>query len=68
LNQKYKEIYQKSIQNREEFWTERDNMIGQVVEIKADAVTQNQDVTSDVYSLRFPRFERFRGFDKGEKL
>jgi DNA ligase-1 len=54
--------------NREEFWTERDNMIGQVVEIKADAVTQNQDVTSDVYSLRFPRFERFRGFDKGEKL
>ena len=53
--------------NREEFWENRDNLIGQVVEIKADAITQTQD-TNDIYSLRFPRFERFRGFDKGEKL
>ena len=51
--------------NREEFWKERDDLIGQIVEIKADAVTQNQDGT---YSLRFPRFERFRGFVPGEKL
>jgi DNA ligase 1 len=51
--------------DREEFWAEKDNLIGQVVEIKADAVTQNQDGT---YSLRFPRFERFRGFNPGEKL
>jgi DNA ligase-1 len=51
--------------DREEFWLERDNILGQIVEIKADAVTQNQDGT---YSLRFPRFERFRGFNKGEKL
>jgi DNA ligase 1 len=51
--------------NREEFWEERSNLIGQVVEIKADAITQNQDGT---YSLRFPRFERFRGFKPGEKL
>jgi DNA ligase-1 len=51
--------------NREEFWKERSNLNGQVVEIKADAVTQNQDGT---YSLRFPRFERFRGFIAGEKL
>jgi len=36
-----------------------------LVEVKADAVTQNQDGT---YSLRFPRFERFRGFVPGEKL
>jgi len=51
--------------NREEFWENRDGLIGQVVEVKADAVTQNQDGT---YSLRFPRFERFRGFEPGEKL
>jgi DNA ligase-1 len=54
--------------DREEFWYAKDNLIGRVVEIKADAVTKNQDTTSDVYSLRFPRFERFRGFEKGEKL
>ena len=46
-------------------WGIRETLIGQVVEIKADAVTQNQDGT---YSLRFPRFGRFRGFTKGEKL
>ncbi len=50
---------------RELFWKDRSNLNGQVVEIKADAVTQNQDGT---YSLRFPRFERFRGFIAGEKL
>ena len=54
--------------DREEFWLERDNILGQVVEIKADAVTKNQDITNDIYSLRFPRFERFRGFVPGEKL
>jgi DNA ligase-1 len=51
--------------DREEFWYAKDHLLGQVVEIKADAVTQNQDGT---YSLRFPRFERFRGFEVGEKL
>jgi hypothetical protein len=35
------------------------------VEVRADAVTQNQDGT---YSLRFPRFLRFRGFEVGEKI
>ena len=51
--------------NRDEFWASRDNVVGQVVEVMADAVTQNQDGT---YSLRFPRFVRFRGFEPGEKL
>ena len=51
--------------NRDEFWTGRDNIPGQVVEVRADAVTQNQDGT---YSLRFPRFLRFRGFKVGEKI
>ena len=53
--------------NRDEFWKAKEKLIGQVVEIRADAITQNQDA-KDEYSLRFPRFLRFRGFDKGEKL
>jgi DNA ligase-1 len=51
--------------NRDDFWTHRDSIIGQMVEVRADAVTQNQDGT---YSLRFPRFKSFRGFEIGEKI
>ena len=51
--------------NRIEFWDSRDSIPGQIVEVRADAVTQNQDGT---YSLRFPRFLRFRGFKAGEKI
>jgi DNA ligase-1 len=51
--------------NRKEFWSDGDVLIDQVVEVRADAVSQNQDGT---YSLRFPRFMRFRGFTKGEKI
>ena len=51
--------------DRSSYWEERDTLVGQVVEVRADAVTQNQDGT---YSLRFPRFLRFRGFKAGEKL
>ena len=51
--------------NRTEFWSDRDSLIGQLVEVRADAVTQNQDGT---YSLRFPRFKTFRGFEPGEKV
>ena len=51
--------------NRDEYWLARDDLLGRVVEVAADAVTQNQDGT---YSLRFPRFVRFRGFESGEKL
>jgi DNA ligase-1 len=51
--------------NRDEYWTAKDSLLGQVIEVAADAVTQNQDGT---YSLRFPRFVRFRGFEAGEKL
>ena len=52
-------------ENRDEYWMARDSLVGQVVEVAADAVTQNQDGT---YSLRFPRFVRFRGFEAGEKI
>ena len=53
--------------DREEFWKAKEKLIGQVVEIRADAITQNQNA-KDEWSLRFPRFLRFRGFDIGEKL
>jgi DNA ligase-1 len=51
--------------NRDDFWNSRTDIVGQLVEVRADAVTQNQDGT---YSLRFPRFKTFRGFEVGEKL
>tara|TARA_B100001057_G_scaffold405734_1_gene418812 strand:- start:5452 stop:6795 length:1344 start_codon:yes stop_codon:yes gene_type:complete len=51
---------------RDQFWTERDNIIGSLIEIRADARTKSQD--SDTYSLRFPRFKTFRGFEPGEKI
>jgi len=51
--------------DRGDYWDSRHTLPGQVVEVRADAVTQNQDGT---YSLRFPRFMRFRGFKVGEKI
>ena len=51
--------------DRDEYWTGKEMVLGQVVEVRADAITQNQDGT---YSLRFPRFLRFRGFKAGEKI
>jgi DNA ligase-1 len=46
-----------SDEQREEFWTNRDALVGRTVEILADVVSENQDGT---HSLRFPRFVRFR--------
>ena len=51
--------------HRDDYWNSRDVIIGNLVEVRADAVTQNQDGT---YSLRFPRFKTFRGTEAGEKL
>ena len=53
--------------DRETFWKAKDKLIGQIVEVRADAITQNQE-TTDEWSLRFPIFLRFRGFEPGEKL
>lgn len=52
---------------RAEFWADKESLIGQVVEIRADAATRSQDSES-TWSLRFPRFLRFRGFVRGEKI
>jgi DNA ligase-1 len=54
-------------EQRAEFWEAKDSLIGQVVEVRADAATRSQD-SEDIWSLRFPRFLRFRGFSKGEKI
>ena len=54
-------------ENREEFWKAKEKLIGQIVEVRADAITQNQE-TKNEWSLRFPRFLRFRGFKPGEKM
>tara|TARA_B100001113_G_scaffold347052_1_gene338825 strand:+ start:2568 stop:3884 length:1317 start_codon:yes stop_codon:yes gene_type:complete len=51
---------------RDEFWTQRADLVGQLIEIRADARTKSQD--SETYSLRFPRFKTFRGFEAGEKI
>lgn len=52
-------------EQRDSFWQLKRDCIGMVAEVRADAVTQNQDGT---YSLRFPRFKGFRGFEVGEKI
>jgi len=54
-------------EQRTEFWSDKELLVGQVVEVRADAATRSQDSES-VWSLRFPRFLRFRGFKAGEKL
>ena len=54
-----------SDEHRIEYWGGRTALNGSIVEVRADAITQNQDGS---YSLRFPRFLRFRGFEAGEKL
>lgn len=56
-----------SDEQRTEIWQSRDTVVGQVVEIRADAATQSQD-SDAVWSLRFPRFRGFRGFTAGEKI
>ena len=54
-------------ENREQIWANQNDVIGQLVEVRADAATQSQDA-DNVWSLRFPRFKTFRGFEVGEKL
>lgn len=50
---------------REEMWSVKEDLIGSLVEIRADAITSNK---SGGYSLRFPRFKMFRGFEQKEKM
>ena len=52
--------------DRDSIWNNPQDYLGLLVEIRADVITKPED--SDVYSLRFPRFKGFRGFEPGEKI
>ena len=52
--------------DRDKFWKSKEKLIGMLVEIRADAITQS--IEGEHYSLRFPRFKSFRGFKKDEKI
>lgn len=52
-------------EQRNLYWQHKEELIGRIMEVKADAITQNQDGT---YSLRFPRIKTIRGFEKHEKI
>jgi DNA ligase-1 len=43
--------------DRNDYWDNTEEIIGRTAEVMCDVITQNQDGT---YSLRFPRFIRFR--------
>ena len=45
---------------------EGEDVMGRIGEIRADAITKSED--KDYYSLRFPRFKIWRGFEKDEKI
>ena len=53
--------------HRDTYWTSRSELVGQIVEVRADAATKSQD-SEETWSLRFPRFLQFRGFEPGEKI
>jgi len=46
-----------SDEDRDTYWENSNSVVGRTVEILCDIITQNQDGS---YSLRFPRFVRFR--------
>ena len=46
-----------SDEDRDNYWNDSNLIVGRTAEILCDVITQNQDGT---YSLRFPRFVRFR--------
>lgn len=56
-----------SDKDRDDIWANKDKVLSQLGEVRADAATKSQD-SDDVWSLRFPRFKVWRGFNPGEKL
>lgn len=51
---------------RKEYWDNRNKLPGKIIEIRADSISKSQD--GQFWSLRFPRFKTFRGFENKEKL
>ena len=54
-------------EERRDYWARKDELIGFMVEVQADAITQSRD-KKNTYSLRFPRFKGWRGTVPGEKI
>ena len=53
-------------EQRDEFWRNKEQLIGKIVEVRADSISKSQE--GNHWSLRFPRFKSFRGFERNEKL
>ena len=53
-------------EQRENFWKMKEKLVGRIIEIRADSISKSQD--GNYWSLRFPRFKCFRGFEKYEKI
>ena len=44
----------------------KDELKGKIIEVRADSISKSQD--GKFWSLRFPRFKTFRGFENKEKI
>jgi DNA ligase-1 len=51
---------------RDEIWNNRESVLGRIVEVKTDVITKAQK--GDSWSLRFPVFMQFRGWEPGQKI
>ena len=51
---------------RDQIWNNKDAVLGQIIEVKGDCLTKSQD--NDTWSIRFPVFVTFRGFEPGQKI
>jgi ATP-dependent DNA ligase len=58
-----------SDEERKHFWAHPEDIVGYIIEVHADALTQNEkEVGSNNYSLRFPSFNGKRGLAPGDKI
>jgi len=53
-------------EQRDKFWKKKEQLIGKIVEVRADSISRSKE--GNHWSLRFPRFKSFRGFQSNEKL
>ena len=54
---------------RDEWWSDPSKIIGYIIEVHADAVTQNEKAKrTNTFSLRFPAFNAIRGLKPGDKI
>lgn len=56
-------------EDRDHFWKNPQDIVGYIVEVHADALTQNEnEVGTANYSLRFPSYNGKRGLAPGDKI